>query len=161
MNKKYQPDKWYWPELDASPWFRAWNHWLNPLGNWLEPMPRPQSRVDDAYRSLRYKFFKLFGLDTFGVWFFWNTRNFASNLLRHWIGISPIGDRYDHLDPEVNGWERHTIMSGDSTFSWWQKRFGPVTVKLPYYTVRGLPFGFEFGIGWKDSGGLGSHFRHD
>lgn len=159
--KKYDPTTWYWPELDAKPWFKAWNHWLNPLGNWLEPMPRPQGRVDDAFRSLRYKFWKLLGLPTFGVWFFWNTRNFASNFGHYWIGIMPVGERYEHLDPTENGWVRVVVDDeGDARFRYWQKQFGPLTVKLPYWTFR-LPFNFEAGLGWKGSGALGAHFRHD
>jgi hypothetical protein len=159
--QKYYPKTWFWPELDAKPWFLAWNHWLNPLGNWLEPMPRPQGRVDDAYRSLRYKFWKLLGLPTFGVWFFWATRNFAPNFFQFWIGIKPVGERYVHHAPEENGWQKEFVdTEGAVQFRYWWKKFGPLTVKLPYLTAR-LPFDFEAGIGWKSSGGFGSHFRHD
>jgi hypothetical protein len=160
--KKYDPNVWYWPDLDAKWWFKAWNHWLNPLGNWLEPMPIPQGRVDDAYRSLRYKFFKLLGLPTFGVWFFWNTRNFASNFGRHWVGIVPIGERYEHRDPEENGWQRILVdQDGIYQFAYWEKQFGKFTVKLPYWTLKNLPFRIEAGFGWKGHGALGAHLRRD
>lgn len=156
---KYKPNEWHWPELDNKWWFKAWNHWLNPLGNWLEPMPRPQARVDDAYRSPWYKLFKLLGMPTFGIWFFWTFRNFAPNFFHYYIGITPVGERYEHCDPEENGWVKVFVdEEGISQFRYWAKPWRP---HLPYWTLKGLPLRLEAGIGWKSSGSFGMHFRRD
>jgi hypothetical protein len=151
MTQKYFPDQWHWPELDNKWWFKAWNHWLNPLGNWLEPMPRPESRVRDARKSLLCRWFG----DPFGIWLFWFLRNFAHNWNHYWIGIMPIGLRYHHLTPEANGWHREwNYRNPYFLVEWWVKG----KIRLPYVTGD-ISNKIEWGIGWKDSGSFGSHFR--
>ena len=81
-----------------KPWFRAWNHWLNPLGNYHEPLPYPEVRDDDARKSWLHP----------AVW--WALRNPFHNLTHFWIGITPVGPRYAWVSPEEAGWvKRDTV----------------------------------------------------
>lgn len=148
---KYKPNEWFWPALDNAWWFKAWNHWLNPLGNWHEPMPFPIGRVNDGYKSVWYK---VFG-DPLGMWLFWAFRNFAHNFGQCWIGITPIGERYEWLDPELNGWYLNHHRLGKVEIRSWQKGW----IRLPYINIK--LGGWEVGIGWKGDGGIGAHFRRD
>lgn len=147
--KKYQPDLWHFPELDSKWWFKAWNHPANPFGNYLEPMPFPAIRYNQG-KALRWN--KVLG-ETFGMWLWWSLRNFASNAKRHWIGIVPVGERYEWVSPDENGWER---VDGDPV-SYWKKGW----IRLPYfnrtYDTRWRPL--QIALGWKDSGTLGGALR--
>ena len=59
-----------------------WNHWLNPLGAWIEPRPTPAKRAEQAKASRLPA----------SVW--WWLRNPAQNLANHWLGIVPLGASY-------------------------------------------------------------------
>lgn len=120
-------------------YFRAWNHWLNPLGNWHEPLPFPEAREEEAKKSWM------------PPWLWWNLRNFAHNFCHFWIGITPRGRRYEWILPTDKGWEMYVK---SDNFSWWKKKFyhpsiGWFTIKLPYYN------GKHFHIGWTTRGSFG------
>lgn len=117
---------------------KAWNHWLNPLGNYIEPSPYPEKRKIQAEES------KL----PDGLW--WALRNPAANLMNHWLGIMPIGEEYETVSPEANGWAREE----DGNWSWWKK--GPIS--LPYYRHDGA---WTFYLGWNSNGSFGSALRRN
>ena len=125
------------PKYQCRSWLcRAFNHWLNPLGNWIEPLPYPEKRKLQADASWLPN----------GLW--WLVRNPAANLMSHWLGIMPIGNRYETLSPEDNGWER-------TENGWWVK---PWRLPLPYYRADGR---WTFYIGWRDSGAFGAALRRN
>ena len=127
-------------EYQCRSWFcKAFSHWLNPLGNYIEPLPYPEKRKQQAEESR---------LPNSAWWFL---RNPAANLMSHWIGIMPIGNRYETLSPEDNGWRR---VEG-KRISWWVK---PWRIPLPYYRVDGK---WTFYIGWRTSGAFGAAFRRN
>jgi hypothetical protein len=107
---------------------------MNPLGNWIEPLPYPEKRKLEADQSWLPN----------GLW--WFLRNPAANLMSHWLGIMPIGERYHTLSPENNGWKR-------SESGTWRK---PWHVPRPYYRVDGR---WTFYIGWRTSGAFGAALR--
>jgi hypothetical protein len=117
----------------------AWNHWLNPLGNWHEPLPWPGKRMMEAAKS---------GLPP-ALW--WALRNPLHNFTHFWIGIVPLRERYVWVTPDENGWERTESNKG---FSWWRKG----RIALPYYRHDGR---FTFYIGWQDRGNFGIAFRRN
>ncbi len=150
--KKYNPDTWYWPKWDKQKWFLVYNHWLCPFGNWLEPMPIPIIRVKEAKDSYLRKWFG----EDWGCWLWWTLRNHLGNFKCYWIGIMPIGDRYEWRTPEENGWIRIEKEGKHWVFDYWKKKW---RIPLPWILVRF--FGWEAGIGWKDDGVLGGRFRRD
>lgn len=114
------------------------SHWLNPLGNWLEPRPYPEPRAEESRKSI---------LPEFIYWNFW--RNPFTNFTHFWIGIVPIGPRYCWIYPEENGWIR--VVNG--RVSWWKK---PGKFSLPYYRYDGK---ITFYIGWTSRGNFGLGLR--
>ena len=132
---RYLPlyDKW---------WFKAWNHWLNPFGNWHEPMPFPE-KIDDLSPN-----------NLFLKWLWWTWRNRFHNGMHFIFGITPRSDRYYWVSPTAAGWRREYPRDG---YARWVKKFGSITVVLPYWT--GIRWGREWGIGWKKRGSLGGMFR--
>ena len=66
---------------------RTWNHWLNPLGNWLEPLPYPTKNVLASKLSILPS----------PLW--WALRNPFTNLAHFWLGIVPRGPRYCWVRP--------------------------------------------------------------
>jgi len=117
---------------------RLWNHWLNPLGAWIEPLPTPKKRAEQAKTSWLPA----------GVW--WWLRNPAQNLMHHWLGIVPLGARYEWHDPRARGWARESGVN----VSWWRKRS---RVSLPYYHRQWRRC--ECYAGWTSRGNLGFAFR--
>lgn len=117
---------------------RAWNHWLNPFGNWLEPLPTPTHNQTAAEQSRLPP----------AVW--WALRNPLTNLTHFWLGIVPVGARYVWETPEARGWSR----AKQGNWSWWVKRG---RLPLPYYRVDKPAFTFY--AGWSSRGNLGLALR--
>ena len=127
-------------EYQCKSWFcKAFSHYLNPLGNYIEPLPYPEKRKQQADESPMPN----------SAW--WFLRNPAANLMSHWIGIMPAGERYETHSPEEKGWKR---VEGER-ISWWKKQG---RIPLPYYRVDGK---WTFYIGWRDSGAFGAAFRRN
>lgn len=128
-------------EYHCKNWFcTVFNHWLNPLGNWLEPKPYPEKHKIQAEES------------RLPEEFWWFLRNPFHNFMTHWIGIVPIGPRYSWIRPESNGWSREHY--GDSNWYWWRKANRPL---LPFYRNKGTKW--EFYLGWTDRGDFGMAMR--
>jgi hypothetical protein len=124
-------------EYQCKGWLcKAFSHWANPLGNWIEPLPYPEKRKLEADESWLPN----------GLW--WFLRNPAANLMSHWLGIMPVRGRYETWSPEENGWTR-------SKSGWWTK---PWRIPLPYYRVDGA---WTFYIGWRSSGAFGMALRRN
>jgi len=122
-------------------WCRAFSHWLNPLGNWSEPLPYPKKRKVQA------------DAQWLPNWVWWNLyRNPLHNFCHYWIGITPRGPRYQWFRPEANGWVRTEPRNG---LSWWHKAR---RLSLPYYRVDGT---WTFYIGWTDRGNFGIALRRN
>jgi hypothetical protein len=128
-------------EYHCQGWFcRAFSHWLNPLGNWIEPLPYPEKRKLRADESWLPN----------PVW--WFLRNPAVNLMSHWLGIMPVRGRYETWSPEDNGWTRIRVTD---RYSFWLKRN---RLPLPYYRIDGK---WTFYIGWRSSGAFGAALRRN
>jgi hypothetical protein len=119
-----------------SKWCLAWNHWINPFGNWIEPLPYPENRAKEAALSGWIP----------SLW--WGVRNFGNNFGTFWIGIQPLGPRYCTIKPESNGWVRTKY----GYFSLWRKKN---RIPLPYFNYSGK---FEILIGWTSRGNFGIGF---
>jgi hypothetical protein len=145
-------------------WLRlVWNHWLNPLGNWHEPLACPQKRVKQ-YRNTVPQWLPE------DVW--WGLyRNPLHNLTHFWLGITPRGKRYVWIDPECNGWTRvqgpertklisidkdgvHDILEVGWQINWWSK---PRRIPLPI--IKWVGKHWEGYFGWMSRGNLGAAFR--
>lgn len=127
------------PEFHCEGLFcNLWNHWINPLGNWNEPRPYPEKRRIEAAESF------------LPDWLWWAIRNPFHNFNHYWIGIVPLGDRYEWLKPESNGWVREQV---SSTVSFWKKKH---RIPLPYYRVDGS---WTFYVGWMSRGSFGMALR--
>lgn len=99
--------------LEKAKWFRAWNHPRNPFGNWHEPMPYPEKRRLEAPKN------------EILAWLWWQfLRNPLHNFTHFVIGIVPIGDRYEWVTPDEDGWIR---------------RDGEPPVWVRYRVVNGKP----------------------
>lgn len=132
----------YDPITDNS-LFKIWNHWLNPLGNWHEPLPFPEIRRRQA------------DAHWLNNAIYWNIRNFGHNFTHFWIGIVPVGKRYEWISPGENNWFR----TYRGNWSYWTKpKYG---ISLPYYKRKGILFGtkYEWALGWKSDGCFGINFR--
>ena len=128
-------------EYQCKSWFcKVFSHWLNPLGNWIEPLPYPEKRKIQADESWLPN----------GLW--WFLRNPAANLMSHWLGIMPVGERYQTLSPEDNGWTYDQITEN---YACWTKKNRP---SLRYYRVDGK---WTFYIGWRSSGAFGASLRRN
>lgn len=113
-------------------WFKIWNSPWNPLGNWHEPLPFPEKRDDEAPNGQYLK------------WLYWSVRNPLHNWGHFWIGICPVGKRYEWISPEENGWVR--VIKSKSQAYWVKKN----RISLPYFEVwKG---DWQFYIGWKRRG---------
>jgi hypothetical protein len=121
-------------------WCRVYSHWLNPFGNWQEPLPYPQARAIEAEKSWMPPML------------YWTIRNPFHNFMNHWIGIVPIGPQYSWILPEEAGWTRH---GRGNRFRYWTR---PWSIPRPYYRVDGK---FTFYIGWTDRGNFGMSFRRN
>lgn len=94
--------------LDTKTWFKIWNHWANPLGNWHEPMPYPLKRRLEAPNN------------EILAWLWWTLRNPFHNLTHFVLGHVPVGERYQWLPPKrdwpqwklVFGWTSRGSFSG-------------------------------------------------
>lgn len=134
------------PEYHCKSWFcRAFSHWLNPLGNWNEPLPYPEKRAIQASESWMPD----------SVW--WNLRNPFHNFNHYWIGITPLGNRYEWLEPSDNGWVRESdaVVGEHYHISYWTRG----RIKLPIFKWKN--YGWEFYVGWMDRGNFGIAFRRD
>lgn len=118
---------------------RAWGHWLNPFGNWHEPTPYPEKRKIQARDHWLPD----------GLW--WALRNPFHNFCHFWIGLVPLGRRYEWHSPEENGWHR----SEGRHLNWWVK---PWRIPLPYFKIEG---GWTFYIGWMSRGSFGMALRRN
>lgn len=92
FNKFLDKNSPYYNGLVEKRWFKVFNHWLNPLGNYHEPLPFPEKRANEARESFLHPML------------YWLIRNPFHNLTHFWIGITPIGQRYEWKLPEENGW---------------------------------------------------------
>ncbi len=144
---KFRPwaekDHEYYNPLVDKKYFRLWNHWFNWLGNWHEPLPYPRKRHEQAEKS------KL------SPWLWWTLRNPFHNLFHFWLGITPIGERYEWITPEENGWERVNV---SEYLTLWKK---PKRIPLPHLDINFFVFGkqYQFYAGWKSRGNLGFALR--
>lgn len=118
------------------------SHYLNPLGNWNEPLPYPEHRKVEAEQSILPP----------SIW--WLIRNPFHNFCHYWVGITPLGNRYEWLEPELNGWER-IVGPNDKKwqYSYWKKG----NIKLPFWNYEGNSW--QFYIGWLSRGNFGIAFR--
>ena len=136
-------------------WCERFSHWLNPFGNWNEPMPYPEKR------RLQSKGQKMCGIPL-SPFIWWNfRRNPFHNFNHYWIGIVPLGKRYHWYSPEQNGWTRvyhkkKQTQKYEYEFSWWKKPKRPL---LPYFKWKRA--GWEGYIGWMSRGSFGIAFRKD
>jgi hypothetical protein len=87
-------------------WYhKIWNHWLNPFGNWHEPLCYPMKRLED-YKT-KDIFFGLIPARWIPETIYWTIlRNPLHNLTHFWLGITPLGERYEWISPECRGWSR-------------------------------------------------------
>lgn len=127
---KYQEG--YWRNDDAW-WIKAWNHWLNPFGNYHEPLPFPDHLKEKAPDNIVLA----------QIW--WALRNFAHNFTHFWLGIIPRGDRYEWITPDENGWTR--------VGRCWKKKGWSLCRK------SGDIGPYEWYIGWARRGSWGVAFR--
>ncbi len=119
-----------------------YNHWLNPIGNWNEPLPYPEKRKLEAEKSWLHPV----------IW--WNLRNLFHNFNHYWIGITPLGQRYQWITPESKGWIRVTNL----TIKHWQYSYWTNgKIKLPFWNYTNG--NREFYIGWLRRGNFGIAFR--
>ena len=120
-------------------WCKFYNHWANPFGNWIEPLPFPKKRADQAVKSF------------LPGWLYWTLRNPLHNFMSHYIGIIPIGPRYAWIRPEENGWK---LVEKSETLSFWVK--DKFHIPLPFYNHNGR---WTFYIGWTKRGNFGVAIR--
>jgi hypothetical protein len=123
---------------------KIFSHWLNPFGNWNEPLPYPEHRKFEASQQWLPP----------SVW--WNIRNPFHNFCHYWIGITPLGPRYAWILPEANGWVREPDYKVTRTwsFSRWKKSG---RISLPF--AHNLGSNWEFYIGWLSRGNFGMALR--
>lgn len=120
------------------------NHYLSPFGNWEEPMPFPEKRRLEAEKSWLPP----------GVW--WNLRNPLHNFTHRFIGITPLGNRYEWILPESNGWIRIVNdIVGNWQYSYWTKPNSKI--KLPFWNFDNGKW--QFYIGWLSRGNFGMALR--
>lgn len=119
-------------------WCKLYNHWINPFGNWLEPLPFPQKYAYQAKKSFIPPM----------LW--WTLRNPVHNFMHHIIGIVPVGKRYEWINPTEAGWERKKC----GNWSLWTKR---MRMPLPYYSREGKSVTFY--CGWTSRGNFGFALR--
>jgi hypothetical protein len=144
MNQKI-PYKIIPKEYQCKGWFcRLFSHWLNPFGNWNEPLPYPKKRKIQADESWIPNC----------IW--WNLRNPFHNFTHYWIGIVPLGKQYEWYTPEYSGWVRYsnTVIGKNYSISFWKKGF----VKLPIINYNNGKL--EFYIGWMSRGNFGIALRN-
>ncbi len=143
--QKLPVDKVIPEEYRCKGWFcKMFSHWLNPFGNWNEPMPYPEIRKVQAEKSWLPA----------GVW--WNLRNPFHNFCHYWIGITPLGNRYEWIIPESAGWIRSTEDYKDNwSYSYWKKEGS--RFKLPFWNYTGTSW--QFYIGWLSRGNFGIALR--
>jgi len=101
-------------------WFHIFNHWLNPLGNWHEPLAFPEENAKSAKDSILHP------------WLWWMIRNPLHNFSHFWIGITPVGKKYEWIKPEENGWRKEG--------KWWKKKN-----RIPLFRYNGV-------VGWQSRG---------
>lgn len=132
-------------EYHCKGWFcKAFSHWLNPLGNWNEPLPYPEHRKQQAEQSWLPP----------AVW--WNLRNPFHNFCHYWVGITPRGQRYEWIDPEEKGWVRVKVPAHSLwQYSFWTRKGSKI--KLPHWYYNGEEW--EFYIGWLSRGNFGMALR--
>lgn len=120
------------------------SHYLNPLGNWEEPMPFPEHRRKQAEESW------------LPAGLYWLIRNPFSNFCHHWIGITPLGPRYCWILPEAAGWIRTVNpQKGPWQYSYWSKPNS--WFKLPFLNFDND--NWQFYIGWLSRGNFGMALR--
>ena len=127
-----------------SKWCELFNSVWNPLGNYIEPLPTPEKRKIQAEESWMPS------------WLWWALRNPFSNFCHFWIGITPVGHRYEWIEPQERGWIRMQLPPNGK----WQKSYWTHPAKLitlPFYHF--LADNYEFYIGWLDRGNFGIAFR--
>ena len=140
MNGVFKFEPWtrpghpYYNPIVNKWWFKAWNHWLNPFGNWHEPLPFPEKRADEAKGSKLHPAI------------YWALRNPAHNFGHFWVGITPVGRRYEWINPV---WDRIVV---NRFFSYFKRGL----FVLPYIHISSP----RIYIGWKARGcfAMSGHF---
>lgn len=143
----------YFNSLIHSVAFMLWNHWLNPFGNWHEPLPFPEKNALAAKKSWMHP----------AIW--WFLRNPLHNFTHFWIGIVPVFHRYAWVDPSFAGWGR-LYYGHKGLVAAWSKTFHirgiRVKMFLPFYQwyfdTREDNY-FELALGWRGRGNFTITFR--
>ena len=121
-------------------WFKVLNHWVVPFGNYHEPLPFPEKRMEEAK-----EFYKKYKVPVYVYWIF---RNFLHNFTHFWIGITPLGRRYEWRSPGEEGW-----VKGEK---YWHNKVWPGNArKRRRFGVDGHLYGWQsrgsFRLGRKDN----------
>jgi len=143
---------------EVGPILKAWSHWLNPLGNFHEPLPYPNKR-HVQWKGTIWRFFPEV------LW--WTLRNPFHNFTHFWIGITPRGELYEWIHPECVGWSRTGVNVSISSLEDGATEWVLYAYRKPGKMTRyHFKFWFRlFGtvwngyIGWMDRGNFGMAFR--
>lgn len=138
---------------EVGPFLKVFSHWLNPFGNWHEPLAFPYKRLSAWRDTIWCRFIP--------EWVWWNLRrNPLHNLTHFWLGITPRGQRYEWIDPECVGWKRTMVWekrgkhySDQELWAWHKKG------SLPRYHYKFWYRGWEGYFGFMSRGNLGAAFR--
>jgi len=86
----------------------------------------------------------------------WSFRNPLHNLNHFWLGITPIGERYEWIKPECRGWEQSLWTSDDGK---WMIRTWRKKGRLPRHQIKFEGDVWNGYIGYMDRGNFGAAFR--
>ena len=132
---KYVPNR----ELDSKKWFLKWNNPSNPFGNFHEPLPFPQKRRDEGPKN---------DFLAFLWWQFY--RNPLHNYTHFRKGIVPVGNRYEWVTPDDDGWVRD---ESDPDKKCWVRKNKRLCRRYFKFWV------FEGYMGWAERGSWGFALR--
>jgi hypothetical protein len=116
-----------------------WDRPCNPLGNYREPLPTPEARMEQAKAS------------HLPVKLWWWLRNPASNFCDFWVGLWSISPNGAVQTPGENGWH---FIQGTGHWSVW---IHPGNKHRLYYRRDGKRWTCY--IGWRSNGSFGLALR--